>query len=885
VKIRALWAGSILLVVSLVATACTGPPSGTSTQATHPPATTVKPTAKASDTQPEKTTLSQTPGEPPSLTFTPTPILTPTLTPTVSPPLPVELPPFTVNVAGPFATTNLNTWEAETYTGVDYSLPVDPGLTANPQVINGLTGEQRSFLTQNGFVVMHSQESQFGTIRKSVISTGQPYFLTTDAALHSLHLTFDELLKALERERLRPQMIDITKATLYEVLSYRPAAQGTSMEEDTLLAAAYLSVALKLFDPEAAVHPSVEDLVEAQIEQIMAGRGMENSVLMPSFTDDYGDYKPVSHYAGDPELETYFRGMKWYGRMHFKLTTEPANTLSPRPTPSRAPLIVTLALRRASVDGRTAAEAWAEAHEVLTFMIGPSDDGGPVEYAALMDEVYGDSPGPLDLADDALWDEFQSRSDELPVPRINSTFVNWVTTQMPGEVGWRFMGSRFTIDGYIFQNLMFDMVEERPKDSVAEPTREYLWRMLPTGPDVMAVFGSPVALDAVSALGEADYPNYYDQVALLQEGVQAQPEDEWLSRFYEAWLYAFFPILGQKGGVHPTYMQTTPWAYREMNTALGSWAELKHDTILYAKMPGGAGGGANPVPPSPPPPGYVEANPEAFYRMAYVAQVIADGLRERGMATEEGSVYQPDLDGLVQGMENIAADFQTFGDIAVKELTGQPLDEADRQAIAESCMSLQGCYEGSSYEELEPPPPIVAAVAGEADFGDEVLEVATGYVDRIYVVVPIDGQLHVAQGGVYSYYEFTQPRSARLTDEEWRERLAGPDSPPLPIWASNFVLPGGESTRWLAFRVGDVYSLTEAGEGVNLRAEPSMEGEIVERLSRESSSCGWGYFKIIDGPVAADGHTWWQVRLWGVYDWSDTVGWLVESQEWYERYD
>jgi hypothetical protein len=870
VKIKAFWTGLILLVVSIATTACTGQPSGTPTQAAHPTGA----TAKASDTQPQKTTPPQTPSAPPGPTVTPTP--------TVPPLLPVKLTPFTVNITGPFASTHLNSWEADPYSGVDYSLPVDPGRTANPQVINGLTDEQRSFLTQNGFVVMHSQASQFGAIRKSVIATGQPYFLTADAALHSLHLTFDELLKALERERLRPQMIAITQATLDEVLSYLPAVQGTSVEEDTLTAAAYLSVALRLFDPEAAVDPRVADLVEAQIEQVMAGRGMESSVLLPGFTDDYGDYKPVGHYVGDPELEAYFRGMKWYGRVHFKLIAEAANTPNPASKPSRVPLIVTLALRRASVGDRTAAEAWAEVHEVLTFMIGPSDDGGPVEYAALMDEVYGESPNPVDLADDALWDEFQNRSDEIPVPRINSTFVDWVTTQMPGEAGWRFMGSRFTIDGYIFQNLMFDKVDPRPEDSVAEPTPENLWRTLPTGPDVMAVFGSPVALDAVNALGEADYPNYYDQVALLQEGVQAQPEDEWLSRFYEAWLYAFFPILKQKGSAYPAYMQTAPWAYREMNTALGSWAELKHDTILYAKMPEGAGGGGYLPPESPPPPGYVEANPEAFYQMAYVAQVIADGLRERGMAAEEGRVYWPGLDGLVQGMEDIAADFQTFGDIAVKELTGQPLDEADRQAIASSCMSPPECYEGSSYEELEPPP-IVAAVAGAAGFEDAVLEAATGYIDRIYVVVPIDGQLHIAQGGVYSYYEFTQPRSERLTDQEWRERLAGPDAPPLPIWASNFVLPDGEPTSWLAFRIGDAYLLSEAGEGVDLRAEPSMEGEIVERLSRANRQMGDVYFEIIDGPVAADGYTWWQVRLYGDFDWTDTVGWLVESQEWYWR--
>ena len=68
-------------------------------------------------------------------------------------------------------------------------------------------------------------------------------------------------------------------------------------------------------------------------------------------------------------------------------------------------------------------------------------------------------------------------------------------------------------------------------------------------------------------------------------------------------------------------------------------------------------------------------------------------------------------------------------------------------------------------EQLEVP--LVAAVSGAQD---SVLEAATGYVDRIYVVVPLEGGLEVAQGGVFSYYEFIQPRDQRLTDDEWRDR-------------------------------------------------------------------------------------------------------------------
>ena len=92
-------------------------------------------------------------------------------------------------------------------------------------------------------------------------------------------------------------------------------------------------------------------------------------------------------------------------------------------------------------------------HEILTFVIGPSDDAGPLEYATLMDQVYGDDTTIQDLADDALWQDFLSQSDQLPAPQINSLFVV-STMDLTAEKGWRFMGQRFTLDGITFQKLL-----------------------------------------------------------------------------------------------------------------------------------------------------------------------------------------------------------------------------------------------------------------------------------------------------------------------------------------------------------------------------------------------------------------------------------------------
>jgi hypothetical protein len=37
-------------------------------------------------------------------------------------------------------------------------------------------------------------------------------------------------------------------------------------------------------------------------------------------------------------------------------------------------------------------------------------------------------------------------------------------------------------------------------------------------------------------------------------------------------------------------------------------------------------------------------------------------------------------------------------------------------------------------------------------------------------------------GGVYSYYEFTNPPAQRLNDTEWRAKLDAGTAPPRPTW-------------------------------------------------------------------------------------------------------
>ena len=172
-----------------------------------------------------------------------------------------------------------------------------------------------------------------------------------------------------------------------------------------------------------------------------------------------------------------------------------------------------------------------------------------------------------------------------------------------------------------------------------------------------------------------------------------------------------------------------------------------------------------------------------------------------------------------------------------------------------------------------PPVPVIAAVAGA---GERILQVGVGEVNRIYVVVPIDGDLYIAQGGIFSYYEFPQPRDERMTDESWQRLLASDTTPALPSWADQFVLSGGEPVNYLAFRIGDVYRIPQAGAKLNMRAEPTRNASVVRQLQEGE------YVQIVDGPVEAEGFIWWKIAV-DLYAAEPVEGWAVENQEWYER--
>jgi hypothetical protein len=86
-----------------------------------------------------------------------------------------------------------------------YDLPVSLENVSNLEVAAGLTNNQRATLGQYGFLVIHTGDNQFSDIRNGVsLYRGQPYFLTSDAAVYAFHLSFSEMWECWRRSTFTP---------------------------------------------------------------------------------------------------------------------------------------------------------------------------------------------------------------------------------------------------------------------------------------------------------------------------------------------------------------------------------------------------------------------------------------------------------------------------------------------------------------------------------------------------------------------------------------------------------------------------------------------------------------------------------------------------------
>lgn len=652
---------------------------------------------------------------------------------------------------------------------------------ANPELIASLTVAQRSKLESTGFVVVPAKHKQFYDLYMHLALADYPAFVTTDALLHTYHVLHRQALRRLEQEVLVDEARALTDAMLAAAVEQHDQAPA-EVNEPAFRNMAYFSVAARLLDPSAGLPQGVGEVVQAELDLIGAHEGVAKSPIF-GYDEDYSQYVPRGHYTGSASLQRYFRAMMWYGRIGFRLDEKLPAEVTRRET--RQALMIVDALHSAPITEAaarigetTALDTWDHIYDVTAFFVGTADDLTVHDYAGLAKSVYGRLPGPEDLADEELLDSFMVQARKLRPPAILNTPLPPGENPETATLGFRFMGQRYIPDSDIFQQLVYDKVEGQYRGSGVPFTYFDGVRSFPRGLDVPTALGSDRALEILAADGDTDYDGYAEQLARVKEQFSSLDEARWTSNLYWSWLHSLRPLLTVPGEGFPFFMRSAEWHDKSLNTWLGSWSQLRHDSILYAKptMPGATG-----VPRQPR--GYVEPNPWLFARLAALTAQMKLGLAQRDL-------LDPGLTWRLDEMHELLLLLKL---ISEKELVGEAITREEFDAIRGISGDLKRIAQITDDDPDTDKEIAVVADVHTVPLAGQVLEEGVGDAYEIYVVVPEpdDAGLPSAEnqqvtiGAVFSYYEFKWPMSDRLTDEAWQ---AMDPRPPLPEWTDSYVV-------------------------------------------------------------------------------------------------
>lgn len=625
-------------------------------------------------------------------------------------------------------------------------------ITADPDLLGAIQA--------NGFGIQAGSGARFfHNVYEQAYYEYQTLYVTTDALYNAWHLVFAKALRDTERDVLSPILGELLTGAVDAARSQADQLAGTELADHAERAAAMYEAAATLFGLDVG---AISDRAQAEVELANAAAktttspitGFQECLLPDSFQGcvDYTLFLPRGHYTSSPELERWFRAMSELGQQAFYLGD--ADSLR----------VGLLAAR--VVSGGELASLWQQIYEPTAFLVGVADDYTPVEAAAAVAAVApAATDDPTALADDAV---VEAIGDELASTR--DVAID------PENTSVRVMGARLVLDSYVIDQLVWPNVGTDDERRVnASPL------------DLASVFGSTLATKLQVESGQPDYLHYDEQLAAMREFVGARSGEAWAGTVYDAWLHALEPQWVDRSVAYPPYMQTEAWAAKSLQTGFGSYTELKHDTLLFAKQ-SSAGEGEGPEPPAWEPQHWVEPDPVTIGRLAGVAQLMRDGLAARGLLP----------DATAQLLDSYVELTTWLQGVATAELAGDVATGDDNTRLGQIGAELELLWYLSSDIARDPGAipdyeDSAALIADIARSSEEILELGVGTPEEIYVIVPDgDGGYQLAVGATYSYWEFWRPVTAqRLTDQEWRGMLTAGTAPARPMWLGP-VLAGAE---------------------------------------------------------------------------------------------
>jgi len=653
-----------------------------------------------------------------------------------------------------------------------------------------LSDAQRRALSAQGLVVMENRAfPSFGDAFYDVFVNDQPLFVTSDAMLHAFHKSFDQLLQDLEEQYLTPLLAALLRDGAAGVRDIRSA-----LGRDAVVAQATDDIEM-FFEVGRELLKGNQGHSNPRIDEILKAAARETPLhirfLGRARAVDFSQFRPRGHYTRSEGLKRYFRAMMWLGRedLAFRIGESFRETV--------AAFLMVDAIQRGGVY-----REWEDFNRTISYLVGSPDGANPRDLLALLARLgYRD------------FEDFVRRATPADtLARIGDQnigeqkILSAIAIKAPGDPQFRLpksaqlLGQRFTLDSYLFHQLTFDRIPREVN------------RMMPQPLDVPAALGQPRAIELLQS--DLDRYRHQESLAACIEYVKALPDEFWKENVYHGWLDVLRELGAEPSARAPSLVKTRAWADLKLQTQLASWAQLRHDTILYAKQSYSVGLSCDYCDV------YVEPNPSFFARLGAIAERTASLLKG---APRSSDAAKQVLDSYTTVFDGFTASMGQLRSVAEKELAGTPITAQERlflRSVMEIKVTTRGCAPDIQlsgwYPKLFPVyrmsiewDPTIADVHTQptdemANPVGKVLHVGVGNVNlAAFLVKGHDGKTRAYLGPVFSYYEVIEGNYNRLTDEMWKEKLGHPGLRlGLGAWAKPGKGPAPQRPEWMSSLLG-----------------------------------------------------------------------------------
>lgn len=624
---------------------------------------------------------------------------------------------------------------------------------------------------KNGFAIVPGEEDQLFHIYERNDYRQFPSFVTTDLYLQAFHMFFDCLLKETEEQKFSPMVTLFVKQNYEQMMQLASTTTDAKIKAAAEHNAAYYAIAYELNTGKSLPVPaSFTELVKEEINHVNAAETTSSEFLgytearnMPMFI--YNIYRPRGHYTRNETLKRYFCAMMWLQNAPFG-------------TDKDDQLEQALLLAQTIGGNANLTKQYKDITEPITYLMGMPDDVSILQVYAEI-QKSGSTVSEL-INDKKKFDAIRKALEELS--KKQSIIKPKFQASSPFKIC--LMPQRYMPDSEVLQEMV---------DYESTPTL----RDVPKGLDILASIGiSSAERILIQELKEQEKWNKY--TSNLEQMKKRMGEIDWNQTVANKWIAALKDV-NSKNAQYPKFMLSPQWDKKNLNTALASWAELKHDAILYAKQPMGAecGGGG---PPEPYVKGYVEPNIAYWTKAIELIDATMDVLKRFDLVTEKGTTAATDLHEQAEFLLNcskkeLAGKNLTEQEYRQIETIGSTFENITLNLIKESDQFLMGWGNVNGADKKIS---VVADVYTANSYNNpdkSVLYEAVGPAHEIYVVVELDGYLYLTRGAVFSYREFQEDIAApRKTDEEWQQELQTQPDKGIPNWMKEIIVPlGGKS--------------------------------------------------------------------------------------------